>query len=520
MNLHPQVVLVDDEPLMVRSFSLMLQDYFQVIGFTDPLKAMEYLEATADPAEILLVISDARMPEIAGTDLLQRTAYVLPRSQRIMVTGAREFEVAQEAVNKGKVDCFLTKPLHPVLLINISIGCAEQVILERIKDRQGFMSRLEETEKQQLQYVQQFFEKVNCIDYEKHPAEFSAYQQYYRCLQSYRQNRMEELCLEGQYHAPASVDPVIGSIQIRLDLLRAAILLEKASAADVNFHEQKEWMAEAGILVQEASQRMTAEQLNVFIPLIVDAFPQLTAWAVAKELFSVKQSVLIDSCREEIRQTPWTINTLGPLTITYEGSDIDVMNRLKQKEVKVLTFLLCRAGKRTPVEILLETFWPEKSEKQGLNCLYQIIHTLRKTLEPDLDHPKNSRLIRYQDRYCWLDASLAQIEDLALLKEIDRAMAQWEAGRTESFIATCHALTQIYHAPYLIEWQYEDWITERRTDIRMKWQKTLFHYVNVLVNQDKFQEAQQMLENATRMGLVEEEVNHDFLWRAKRKAGN
>ncbi len=515
-HFHPQVVLVDDEPLTVRSYSLMLQDFFRVVAFTDPQEALLYFEA-AKPEDILLIISDARMPDLSGTDLLHKVAHILPGSQRIMVSAAQDFDVVKAAVNRGKVHCFLTKPLHPILLINVAIASVEQVLVRRIREQSHFINQLNNIERNNLSHIQKALEEVDCVDYEKHPGVLVAYQEYYRCLQAFRSQRIDRQCQETFFHPPTVNDQVVNSIHLRANMLRAALLLEKAERTEENFHEQKEWMAEAGIIIKETAHRMAVKQLNGIMPLIEDAFPELVAWGMAKSLFSDRQTALIETCQKKIRQTSWKIKTLGPLTITYEGNVIDAISLLKQKESKLFTFLLSRAGRRTPVEILLETFWPDKSEKQGLNSLYQILHTLRRTLEPDLEQPKDSRLIRYQDRYCWLDASQAYIEDLDLMKEMDTALDQWRTGKTEAFLTTCQTLAQLYHNPYLNEWQYEDWIIERRNEIRMKWQKVLFHYVNALVNQDRFQEAQLILASAIQIGLVEEEMDQQFLWKHGRK---
>lgn len=401
LHLHPQVVLVDDEPLTVRSYSLMLQDYFRVVAFTDPREALSYFES-AKPEEILLIISDARMPDLPGTDLLHKAAHILPGSQRIMVSAAQDFDLVKEAVNRGKIHCFLTKPLHPILLINVVIANVEQVLVRRILEQPHFISQLNKVERKNLNHISKTLEEVDCIDYEKHPGVLVAYQEYYRCLQAFSNQRIDRQCQETFFHPPTVNDKVVNNIHLRTDMLRAALLLDKAGRTEENFHEQKEWMAEAGVIIKETAHRMAAEQLNGIIPLVESAFPDLVAWGMAKSLFSDRQSTLIEACQKKIRQTAWKIKTLGPLTITYEGNVIDAMSLLKQKECKLFTFLLSRAGKRTSVEVLLETFWPDKNEKQGLNSLYQIMHTLRRTLEPDLEQPKDSRLIRYQDRYCWL----------------------------------------------------------------------------------------------------------------------
>ena len=64
-------MVVDDEGDIVTTISKGLEkNGLQVIGFTDPLEAVEYF---SDPkADCGLVISDARMPGITGFELARR----------------------------------------------------------------------------------------------------------------------------------------------------------------------------------------------------------------------------------------------------------------------------------------------------------------------------------------------------------------------------------------------------------------------------------------------------------------
>lgn len=63
--------------------------------------------------EIHLVITDQRMPGISGTDLLAMMQAKNPNIGRILVTGFTDLDVVIEAINKGKVHRFISKPWDP-----------------------------------------------------------------------------------------------------------------------------------------------------------------------------------------------------------------------------------------------------------------------------------------------------------------------------------------------------------------------------------------------------------------------
>ena len=67
------------------------------------------LEKTADPVQV--VVSDQRMPEMSGVDLLlPRCASAGPDVVRMMLTGYTEMDVAVEAINRGEIYRLITKP--------------------------------------------------------------------------------------------------------------------------------------------------------------------------------------------------------------------------------------------------------------------------------------------------------------------------------------------------------------------------------------------------------------------------
>ena len=58
-----------------------------------------------------VVMSDHRMPKVPGTELLAQVRRDHPDVVRILLTGERDLEVAQDAINRGKVHRLLIKPI-------------------------------------------------------------------------------------------------------------------------------------------------------------------------------------------------------------------------------------------------------------------------------------------------------------------------------------------------------------------------------------------------------------------------
>lgn len=103
----PTILFVDDEAAILRTFrSLFYQDPIEVITMTDTTEALEILKSR----DIALLITDYVMPGMNGIELLEQARHIAPDCMRILVTGYADIETALEAINRGAVYRFLTKP--------------------------------------------------------------------------------------------------------------------------------------------------------------------------------------------------------------------------------------------------------------------------------------------------------------------------------------------------------------------------------------------------------------------------
>src|SRR5687768_5471951 len=78
------VIIVDDEKEILASFRRLLRNEpYEVRTTTSPRQALEWV----DRGEASLVISDQRMPEMLGTQLLERIGQRSPETARVLLTG-------------------------------------------------------------------------------------------------------------------------------------------------------------------------------------------------------------------------------------------------------------------------------------------------------------------------------------------------------------------------------------------------------------------------------------------------
>lgn len=101
------ILLVDDEPNLLSALERRLRGRFRLETFSHPREALEAIKAKGPYG---VVVSDLRMPDMNGTELLKKIRELAPDTVRIMLTGYADVDTAIEAVNEGNVFRFLTKP--------------------------------------------------------------------------------------------------------------------------------------------------------------------------------------------------------------------------------------------------------------------------------------------------------------------------------------------------------------------------------------------------------------------------
>lgn len=108
------IVLVDDEPALTRSLSMVLYSngYEDVVEFNDSRQALRALEGEG----AALVVCDLGMPHLSGLELLQRLGRTCAHIPVIVATAVNEVDTAVQCMKSGAVD-YLVKPVREEELI-------------------------------------------------------------------------------------------------------------------------------------------------------------------------------------------------------------------------------------------------------------------------------------------------------------------------------------------------------------------------------------------------------------------
>ncbi|MDW7690652.1 histidine kinase [Flammeovirgaceae bacterium SG7u.111] len=101
------LLYVDDEMENLRSFrSVFRREYNIHLANT----AEEGLKILKENSDIQLIISDQRMPGTTGVEFLEKTLAIDPDAMRMLLTGYSDMKVTIEAVNRGKIYNYVSKP--------------------------------------------------------------------------------------------------------------------------------------------------------------------------------------------------------------------------------------------------------------------------------------------------------------------------------------------------------------------------------------------------------------------------
>jgi DNA-binding NtrC family response regulator len=144
------LLVVDDEKEILRSLTLTFTDDYEVFTASSGAEALNILKNQ----EIALVIADQRMPEMTGVELLEQVIAINPYIIRIILTGYTDTASLIQAVNKGHIYQYITKPWerqelriivkralesYALTLENQRLLKELQVANERLKDENAFL---------------------------------------------------------------------------------------------------------------------------------------------------------------------------------------------------------------------------------------------------------------------------------------------------------------------------------------------------------------------------------------------
>ena len=104
---RPKILCVDDEDGLLHALDRVFKARFEVLTTTSPVRALELLEIHPDVA---IVLSDYRMPEMNGLELLREVRARHPQVSRAVLSGQIDLHNVSEAINRADIHKFILKP--------------------------------------------------------------------------------------------------------------------------------------------------------------------------------------------------------------------------------------------------------------------------------------------------------------------------------------------------------------------------------------------------------------------------
>ncbi len=116
------ILLVDDEPEILFSLRGLLRREFDLYTAESGAQALEILHQ--HPVDVIM--TDQRMPQMTGVELLRRARGECPAALRIIFTGYADIKAVIDAINQGQIYRYLTKPWDPDELVTmLHEACAD-----------------------------------------------------------------------------------------------------------------------------------------------------------------------------------------------------------------------------------------------------------------------------------------------------------------------------------------------------------------------------------------------------------
>lgn len=107
------LLLVDDEENITSALTRLLRrDGYRILRANSGKQGLEVLTQN----EVGVIISDQRMPEMTGTEFLSQVRERYPDTVRIVLSGYTDLNSVTDAINRGAIYKFLTKPWEDELL--------------------------------------------------------------------------------------------------------------------------------------------------------------------------------------------------------------------------------------------------------------------------------------------------------------------------------------------------------------------------------------------------------------------
>ncbi len=101
-----KILIIDDEPANLRLLRRVLGDEYETFAAQSGPEGLEILRQE----DICLIITDQRMPDMSGVQVLEASQAIRPDAIKILLTGYTDIQALIDAINSGNVYKYIQKP--------------------------------------------------------------------------------------------------------------------------------------------------------------------------------------------------------------------------------------------------------------------------------------------------------------------------------------------------------------------------------------------------------------------------
>ncbi len=165
------------------------------------------------------------------------------------------------------------------------------------------------------------------------------------------------------------------------------------------------------------------------------------------------------------------VRLLGPSEIAL-GDRVLGRDAWKGRKGRTLLLVLLNAsGHQVHREQLLDLLWPDLDLSAGNNALYKTLHSLRRTLEPDIERGRGSRYIETRGETVGIAAGAPVWTDV---DQFHTLVTQAESSDPETSRHMLRRALDLHRGLYLADEPYADWPIGRRETLRTEREQAVF----------------------------------------------
>jgi len=125
------ILYVDDELNNLISFKAAFRIKYNILTAISAEEAKKILRTNT----VNIIITDQRMPQMTGVEFLESILEEFPDPMRLLLTGYTDMNAVIDAINKGKVFHYLTKPWNEDEL-DMAINRAYDVYNQKMEEKE------------------------------------------------------------------------------------------------------------------------------------------------------------------------------------------------------------------------------------------------------------------------------------------------------------------------------------------------------------------------------------------------